>query len=160
MRILFFSFPWFLIFSEPLFAEVHRDLGVLPQRSYNDLQVVRENGQLFRKELLRDGIQTTLIESQTKPLSQTSSFSDFVGKKSCRDFSESEVIVSFTEKSDNKAKQSCEDILEGKVLSVDTLNHSLICRYACKKVTLEAFQSLFFENFVKYIEPNAPRELN
>ncbi len=147
-------------FSFSVFAEVHRDLSVLPQsspqRTVNDLQIVSQDGVIYRKSIDRDGIQLTIRDGKSN-ISQSRSYSDFVSKKACSANDESTLVIAFTENSLAKAKQACEEQVEGRVISSNVLTQTMLCHYSCKKVSLESIQSLFFEPFIEYIEPNVTR---
>lgn len=144
-----------------LYAESHREPSVLPTaRAVEDLQVIREDGYLYSKELVRDGIRTTVRGGNSSVTHDAKTLSDFVGKKSCGTDNEAILVIAYTSGNMNKAVASCQDQLEGRVILRDSLNHTLLCKYSCQNASLESLQTLFFESYVRYIEPNVTRQLN
>ncbi len=161
MRNFIFLLFAFKLLSPCLYAESHREPSVLPTaRAVEDLQVIREDGYLYSKELVRDGIRTIVRGNNTQVKTDAKTYSDFVSKKSCNQESEALLLVAYTSGNAKKASAACSEQLDGKVLVKDTSSQTLLCKYSCKNVSLESLQSLFFENFVRYIEPNTSRGLN
>lgn len=161
MRNLSLLFLALKFLTPVLYAESHREPSVLPTaRAVEDLQVIREDGFLYSKELVRDGIRTTVRGGGSSVTHDAKTLSDFVGKKSCGTDNEAMLIVAYTSGSMNKAVAGCQDQLDGRVILRDSQNHTLLCKYSCQNTNLDSLQSLFFESYVRYIEPNASRTLN
>jgi len=160
MRIFYLFIFGFNLLSPLAFSESHRELSVLPaNRAVEDHQVVRDSGYLYSKELLTDGVRTT-TRSSVSSITTHKHFSEFVDKKSCNSNNEALLIIAFGTDNSKKAATGCQEHIDGKVVRLDSETKTLLCKYSCKTLTLDSLQALYFESFVRFIEPNISRKLN